>query len=278
MPRQRWIHPELWTDPSLGQLTPTERLFFIGCFSNADDEGRLLGNAAFLRSIIFPYDDISVGEIEAIRERVTTVCSNLVYYQVEGIEYLAFLKWSDYQKPKYPKLSKLPAPPYGRHGESLGEDFSNDSESLPENSAMGRVGKDRVGIRLGREGLGGGDQAPPDSENRSDPTNELGGRTSYEQTALDELQKVPGYPFDPDKDLEFIRELTKDFPNVDPVTEVKRWRTYKKDKPLQPKSKPRLQLRNWFEIAAKDAKPRGRADPNRDRTKERELIRQLYET
>ena len=141
MPRQRFIHPELWTDPSLGQLTPTERLFFIGCFSNADDDGRLLGNAAFLRSTIFPYDDISIGEIEAIRERVTSACHNLVYYRVDGIEYLAFTKWAEYQKPKYPKPSKHPAPPENRHGENMGEDFSKDGESLPENSAMGWVGE-----------------------------------------------------------------------------------------------------------------------------------------
>jgi len=148
--RQRFIHPEIWSDPDLGKLTPIHRLFFIGCFSNADDEGRLLGHPAYLRSTIFPYDDISLDEVKTIRDSVTQVCKNLVCYEVDGTEYLAFLKWSDYQKPKYPKPSKLPKPPTdndSKNGETFPQDFPKKEESLPNDSPMGRVG-------MGRDGLG----------------------------------------------------------------------------------------------------------------------------
>lgn len=111
MARQRFIHPEIWTDPSLGSLKPIERLFFIGCFSNADDEGRLLGNPAYLRSTIFPYDNFSLEEIKIIRDNVVRACRSVVLYEVNNIEYIAFLKWKEYQKPKYPKPSRIPPPP-----------------------------------------------------------------------------------------------------------------------------------------------------------------------
>jgi len=116
MARQRFIDPGFWVDPTIGKLTPVERLFFIGCFSNADDEGRLLGAPAYLRSIIFPYDDISLDEVRTMRDRVVSACRNLVLYEVDGVEYLAFLKWTRYQKPKYPKPSKLPPPPSATNG------------------------------------------------------------------------------------------------------------------------------------------------------------------
>ncbi len=149
MARQRFIHPEFWGDPSIGQLTPIERLFFVGCFSNADDEGRLLGHPAWLRSAIFPYDDISLDEVRGMRDRAAAVCRNFVVYEVDGVEYIAFLKWSRYQKPKYPKLSTLPPPSGDGASPCLEKGFPNASESIPpsqrslspvkENSGGGHV-------------------------------------------------------------------------------------------------------------------------------------------
>lgn len=149
MARQRFIHPEFWGDPSIGQLTPTERLFFVGCFSNADDEGRMLGNPAWLRSAIFPYDDISLDEVRAMRDRAAAVCRNFVVYEVDGVEYIAFLKWSRYQKPKYPKPSTLPPPSGDSASRGSEKRFSNASEDLPlsqnnvspvkENGVVGHV-------------------------------------------------------------------------------------------------------------------------------------------
>lgn len=35
----------------MGKLSPVERFFCIGCFSNADDEGPLVGNPAYLHAV-----------------------------------------------------------------------------------------------------------------------------------------------------------------------------------------------------------------------------------
>ena len=114
MARQRFIHPDIWSDPSLGSLKPIERLMFIGLFSNADDEGRLPGNPAYLRSTIFPYDDFSNAQIKAMRDRISSVCSNVLIYEVAGIEYIALLQWQRYQSPRYAKPSKYPSPDRGK--------------------------------------------------------------------------------------------------------------------------------------------------------------------
>lgn len=70
-----------------------------------------------------------------------------------------------------------------------------------------------------------------------------------EQQLLSALQSVAGYPFDEAKDLQFIRQLAEDFPDVDLLAEAKAWRTYKLDRPLEKKSNARSQFRNWLSKA-----------------------------
>lgn len=111
MARQRFIWPSLWTDPTIGQLSAPARILFIGCFSNADDDGRLEGDPAYLKATVFPHDTLNVSAVQSFRDEVVEKCRNLVLYEYDGREYLAFTKWGEFQKPKYPRPSKLPPPP-----------------------------------------------------------------------------------------------------------------------------------------------------------------------
>lgn len=95
--------------------------------------------------------------------------------------------------------------------------------------------------------------------------------TPYEAQILRELEAVPGYPFDLEKDLAHIRSLAEDFSGLDLLAEAKRWRAYKLDKPLLKNSKPRLQLRRWCEIAA--SRPRPEDTRARQPRREEELKR-----
>ena len=64
MARIRTIKPEFWEDEKIGKLPIPCRLFFIGCWNFADDFGVIKGNAALLKSQIFPYDEnLRVSEI-----------------------------------------------------------------------------------------------------------------------------------------------------------------------------------------------------------------------
>jgi DnaD/phage-associated family protein len=157
--RQRFIHPDLWDDKKIAKMSFLGRLFFIGCFSNADDEGRILGDPNYLRSTIFKYDDMSLKKIIQIREEVLSKNTNLCLYEVDGEEYLYFKNWKEYQKPKYPTPSKIPAPPVFEEKNS-GNDSGNTSEttsdSFPYGLGLG-LGND---LGLGRGGIGEGEKQP----------------------------------------------------------------------------------------------------------------------
>jgi hypothetical protein len=112
MARKRMLDPTFWRDSDVKKLTRDERLLFIGCISNADDEGRLLAHPAYLKSQIFMYDaDLDENIVLNMRDSVAAKMNNFHLYQVDGEEYIQFLKWHEHQKPSYPTASKLPPPP-----------------------------------------------------------------------------------------------------------------------------------------------------------------------
>jgi DNA replication protein DnaD len=80
--------------------------------------------------------------------------------------------------------------------------------------------------------------------------NNYGGASAEEKKILQVLQQVENYPFEFEKDLEFIREKMTDFPDVDFLQEIKKWETYKLDNPLKKKSNPRLQIHTWITNAS----------------------------
>ena len=273
MARKRMIDPSIWTDVKIGNLTRDERLLFIGCFSNADDEGRLPGNPAFLRSVIFPYDDLSVEEVRRMRDRIASVCKNFIVYKVGEDEYIAFRKWREYQSVRYPQPSKYPAPPEQngcdnpdeREAESLTQGCGNPDATLPQacvndvsasrsrSSCLDQV-SDEVEVEVKRSTQDEVD-LPPDA-------------TPTERLILHEFKQIKGYPLNVPTDLEHIRALAVDFPTVDLLEEAKKWRTSKLDKPLKPKSNPRLQFRNWVANAAKWQSERSERNGQRGKTPE----------
>lgn len=88
--------------------------------------------------------------------------------------------------------------------------------------------------------------------------------TTEEREILGVLKAVDGYPFDFARDLEHIRALAVEFPQVDLLAEARRWAAYKRDKPLKPKSNPRLQFRNWCEKAMEFGRARKQQEVIRD--------------
>lgn len=63
----RNISPEIFTDEFFGQLPMEYRLLWIGLLTSiADDQGRMLDNAALIKAQVFPYDPyVSIEIIEA---------------------------------------------------------------------------------------------------------------------------------------------------------------------------------------------------------------------
>lgn len=138
MARQRFIWPDLWSDPGFASLTPIAKVLYIGCFSNADDEGRLLGDVPYLRSLIFGRNANNALRVPTARAQMLNAMPKLRHYVVDGVEYLAFTNWSEWQKPKYPSPSRIPPPP-----DDSGKRSGNDSgRSSGNDSPTGWVGKE----------------------------------------------------------------------------------------------------------------------------------------
>ncbi|MCR4340797.1 MAG: hypothetical protein NUW01_13025 [Gemmatimonadaceae bacterium] len=136
MARQRFIWPTIWSDPVFGRLKPDEQVFFIGLFSIADDDGRLLADPAHLRAQIFAYKDYSLKKVKAIRDAVVREVSSAHLYSAHGQEYIALLKWRRYQKPKYPKASVIP-PPFLQDSGNPGGTLEESSAKLPPQGWVG---------------------------------------------------------------------------------------------------------------------------------------------
>lgn len=181
MARRRWIDPSFWDDLAIAKLKPIERLFFIGCFSNADDEGRLIGNPAYLRATIFKYDDMSLEEVTEIRDHAVAMTTNLILYHANDEEYLAFRMWSKHQKPNYPKVSQHPVPPLVEESRSRSEVGAKSEQG--KGADMGRV---KVG--LGREGLSESPKADSPKKKRKKAD------TPHQRTVAGYVERIPkGY-------------------------------------------------------------------------------------
>ena len=84
-----------------------------------------------------------------------------------------------------------------------------------------------------------------------------------ERQSLNQLKNISGYPFDYQKDLDFIRELKTDYPTLNFLKEIKKYSTWVLDNPIKKKSNPRLQIRNWCSKAVEWSGKTPRAAPSR---------------
>ena len=137
MARRRMIDPNFWVSEDVSKLTYVERIMLIGMFSNADDFGKGRANPVYLRSTIFPYDDISNDEMRKMLQSISK-SSNIVIYSIDDCEYYKFINWEKWQTVQKPQKSKIPEP------------VENDSRMIPElvendSGLKERKGKERKG-------------------------------------------------------------------------------------------------------------------------------------
>lgn len=120
------IDPNFWIDEKLGRLKREARLMFMGCISQSDDEGRLQGHTALLKSLIFPYDsDITLQEVEEWLSDLNKE-KLILRYEVENQKFIEISNFAKHQTINKRTPSKLPAPPkkedYGSSTVVGGED------------------------------------------------------------------------------------------------------------------------------------------------------------
>ncbi|AOJ10357.1 hypothetical protein [Burkholderia mayonis] len=134
MARIRTIKPDFWTDEKIVELSFEARLFFIGSWNFADDNGNLQRSAKKLKMQIFPADAI---DCEPIIQSLLTH-GLLSEYEVNGEKYLHIKGFSDHQVINRPSKTGLPTPESGSTPTPLTE------SSLTEGKGREGKGKDKT--------------------------------------------------------------------------------------------------------------------------------------
>jgi len=110
MARIRTIKPEFWQDEKVGELTCQARLMFIGCWNLADDEGLLKLNPTYLKSQIFPYDDMSKEESEIALRTIMDAGMIFPYKDQKQQVYGWIPNFRKHQRIDKPQAAKHPLP------------------------------------------------------------------------------------------------------------------------------------------------------------------------
>ena len=107
MARNRMIKPKFWDDTKIGRLTRDARLLYIGLWNFSDDIGIVIGDSVWLKSKIFPYDQIQIQQFEKwMNELVITGFICLLSYKGERFIYLPnFTRHQVINKPNYGDLN-----------------------------------------------------------------------------------------------------------------------------------------------------------------------------
>jgi hypothetical protein len=147
MARIRTVKPEFWTDDKVVSVSRDARLFFVGMFNWADDEGILEDKPLQLKMRIFPSDsDLGETEINALLGQLAD--KKLIQrYVVKSQRLICISKFNRHQKIDHPSQSRFPGP--------QSEENPNDREKIRAfaKKSPGREGKGRD---QGREGKGKG--------------------------------------------------------------------------------------------------------------------------
>lgn len=66
--RIRQVRREFWTDRLMASIPKSTRLFYIGLWAVADDEGYLRSDLGEIAGQLFPYEGVKKRETEAVRD------------------------------------------------------------------------------------------------------------------------------------------------------------------------------------------------------------------
>lgn len=147
MARVRTIKPKFWDDIKIGRISRDARLLYIGLWNFADDVGVVIGDTVWLKSKIFPYDQIQVQQFDKwINELVKTGFICLLSYHDERFIYLpTFTRHQVINKPNHEDLNipkKLIDSIHDEVNRLITEQSRNDTGTIREQSVL-IIGRER---------------------------------------------------------------------------------------------------------------------------------------
>lgn len=239
MARRRSLSKSISISEQVDILSDRAALFFTWMIPHADDFGRLPGSARKLAALVIPLKlnkpGWTVKEIESYLIEMSDAKdegnSPLIYrYISENVQVIQLLTFDSHQDGLHKRTkSKYPDPP----SKNI---IPEDSGKFPE--------------------IPSEEKRREEEEKRREEEADL---TPNEKESLNTLKNTPNYPYDRDRDLFMVRDYEIEFSSLNIPEQLKKWRAYKQDHPLNKKSNPRSQIRNWLtkavEFQKKDRKP-----------------------
>ena len=129
MARIRMIKPDFFDDPDVADVSLAARLFFIGLWTQADKEGRLVDDMRRLKARIFPFDDV---DVEALAGELHGKDMIRRYLAGEKHGYIWIRNFTRHQRP-HPKEPASLIPPCengaGKRNGEPGKETAKPSES-----------------------------------------------------------------------------------------------------------------------------------------------------
>lgn len=111
MARSRTIRPEFWSDEKLASVSRESRLTYAGLWGTSDDYGVTKGNAAWLKSQIYPYDeDLKLSKFTEWLTELEKL-GRIVPFTQDGEKFYYIPKFMDHQKVDRPSKTRNPEPP-----------------------------------------------------------------------------------------------------------------------------------------------------------------------
>lgn len=123
MARIRYVKPEFFLDEDLADHPIWVRYLFEGLWCQADRDGRLDDRPRFLKTQIFPFDDVDVEDgLSQLSKAKSSGNPFILRYVVDGKRYIQILEFQRHQNfHRDEKPRGIPAPPmpeHDRHGTS----------------------------------------------------------------------------------------------------------------------------------------------------------------
>lgn len=151
MARIRTIKPEFFTSLTIADLTPEQRLTFVGLWTHCDDEGRCVDDARLIKAAVWPLDDRTAADVEADLAALTE-SSLITRYTLNRKPYMAVSGWREHQRINRPTPSRLPAPEEGTERPEPPLTSKDD----PSESAHAQLSEDSLPERNREQGTGKG--------------------------------------------------------------------------------------------------------------------------
>ena len=110
MTKRRTIDPRIRASETFACLTYRQRDLWIGLILMCDDQGRMPGQSAYIRSAVWPYDDVQISEVDADLAALESI-GNIMRYRIDGRTYIQLVNWHKYQAAaEWLGKSEYPAP------------------------------------------------------------------------------------------------------------------------------------------------------------------------